>query len=92
MQTMPNQVVDQHGAAAHSRRFSNKGGQLLRVQVMGEKAAAHQVERSIGERQDKRIGHDPGALRDVISACAISGGEMRRGTVKQRYIQVDSAP
>jgi len=69
---MPNEVVDQHGPAAHPQTFAHKLSQLLSIQMMGKKAATHQVEGSVAERQGKRIGHHAVTFTEATISFAIS--------------------
>lgn len=72
MQTMPNQIIDQHGPAAHAHTLAHKLRQLLRLQMVREKAATHQIECAIPERQGKPVGHNAVAFWPRISSGAIS--------------------
>jgi len=78
---MPNEVVDQQSTPAHPQTFAHKLGQLLLVEVMGKKAAAHQIEGPVAERQSQRVGHD----------AVISTGKMRSRPIQERHIERDSA-
>ena len=53
---MPNQIVNQHGAAAHPQRFIDEMCQLSGLQVMREETATHQVESVVLEGKCERIG------------------------------------
>ena len=54
---MPDEVIDKQRSPAHPQTLAHKLCQLLRTQMMRKKAATHQIECSVAERQSKRIGH-----------------------------------
>ena len=86
---MPHQVIDQHRAPAHSQTLPHELCQLLRIQMMGKKAATYQIESTIAERQGKRIAYNGAMTR--ISFGRIFHGQMRLRPIQQRYVQRDSA-
>src|ERR1700686_5660180 len=66
MQRMADEVIDQHGAAAHAQCFPTKASQFSRLQMMREQAAAYQVKTAIRERQRESIcDHGPVSAQQV---------------------------
>ena len=88
---MPNEVVDQHRTPADSQTFACKFGQLLLVEMMSEKAATHQIEGSIAERQGEGIGHNAMIRPRTIGWGMIFHGKVRPCPVQQRHIERDPA-
>jgi hypothetical protein len=64
--------------------------QLLRVKMMSEKVATHQVECPIGERKSERIADDA-ALPRRMTSYPVTPGEMTPRNVQQSQVQRDSA-
>jgi hypothetical protein len=86
---MPHDVVDQKSPPAHAQTLSYEFGQLMRIQVVRKKVAAHQIKGSIGERQRQCVGNNQTTFCSGISAIAVSR-KMRASTVEQCYIQRDA--
>src|SRR4029077_13545409 len=92
MRGMPNQVVDEQGAPAYAQTLANKLGQLRRVEMMGKKAATHQIERSLAKGQGERIGDKAGTGRSAIFTRTVAAGQVGWSAVEQGNIQGDSIP
>ena len=75
---MTDEIVDKDRAAAHAQGLVNEESQIARLEMMGEKRAAHQIEGTIREGKCERIRDNAVVFRQQMRAHAIKVSQIER--------------
>ena len=82
---MADEIVNQECAAAHPQSFVGEASQLCRLQVVGEQAAADEVEARVREGKCESVGHHRPVLGQQVRAQAIEVSYVERDPLTRYF-------